>query len=318
MGLIKISFKLRDDFERWLTTAKGYKTNGKSGRASTVSGYSYQINKLCRILYQLGRVFEEDWKKLAKEILPVMLLLQITYERKKVYTPRIEQMLFDAIGEIDNHNFYGKESVFLEQVLPHIAKSVSAQRRVKKAVFLYYEFLKRSEFGKGNIDFNEIDKKLLDTQNQLNGIIFFLRSPRTINDPISVVPEANDTEWIDDEQAAKLYGISKTTLYRKAKDKKIIAENSQSYSSLSINDYIKTCLHISEETIAAGINCDEVFDKLLSAKEAAKILYPKHDDATARRYLTKLRDAGKVSYLNLGTRTFLYFPNDIERLKSKI
>ena len=51
-------------------------------------------------------------------------------------------MLFDAIGEIDNHNFYGKESVFLEQVFPHIAKSVSAQRRVKKAVFLYYAFIK--------------------------------------------------------------------------------------------------------------------------------------------------------------------------------
>ena len=48
----------------------------------------------------------------------------------------------------------------------------------------------------------------------------------------------------------------------------------------------------------------EVFDKLLSAKEAAKLLYPKHNAATARRYLTKLRDAKKVSYLKVGTRTF--------------
>ena len=268
-------------------------------------------------MYQVWRVSEEEWEKLAKEILPVMVMLQIAYGRKKVRTPKIKQMLFDAIGEIDNHHFYGKEKVFLEQVFPHIAKSVSAQGKVKKAVILYYEFLKRSEFGKGNIDFKEIDAKLLDTQNQLKGVVFFFRSDSTINDPLSAVPEPGDTDWIDDEQAAKLYGISKTTLYRKAKDKDIIAANSQMYSAPSINAFIRSNWHISKDTIDAGVNCNEVIDKFLSAKEAAKILYPKHDEATARRYLTKLREAGKVSYLQIGTRTFWYFPNDIARLKAK-
>lgn len=113
----------------------------------------------------------------------------------------------------------------------------------------------------------------------------------------------------------KEYGLSEAFLYRCSMDGKIKSLGNRSFSKKDIKKYIATNTHYRDIT-----NKPNLIDlkQMLPSTKVAKILYPNQNTATGRRYLSKLVENNLLSYIKLGTRKFLYFPEEVKQLKKDL
>ena len=120
---------------------------------------------------------------------------------------------------------------------------------------------------------------------------------------------------ITSTEIRKEYGLSETFLYRHATEGKIKSLGNKSFSKKDIKKYIAINTHYRD--ITNKPNSIDIKQMLPSTK-VAKILYPNQNTATGRRYLSKLVENNLLSYIKLGTRKFLYFPEDVHQLKKDL
>lgn len=113
----------------------------------------------------------------------------------------------------------------------------------------------------------------------------------------------------------KEYGLSEAFLYRRSMDGKIKSLGNRSFSKKDIKKYIAINTHYRDIT-----NKPNLIDlkQMLPSTKVAKILYPNQNTATGRRYLSKLVENNLLSYIKLGTRKFLYFPEEVKQLKKDL
>lgn len=120
---------------------------------------------------------------------------------------------------------------------------------------------------------------------------------------------------ITSTEIRKEYGLSETFLYRRSTEGKIKALGNKSFSKKDIKKYISINTHYRDIT-----NKSNLIDikQMLPSTKVAKILYPNQNTATGRRYLSKLVENNLLSYIKLGTRKFLYFPEEVNQLKKDL
>lgn len=120
---------------------------------------------------------------------------------------------------------------------------------------------------------------------------------------------------ITSTEIKKEYGLCQVFLYRRSMEGKIKSLGNKSFSKKDIKKYIATNTHYRDIT-----NKPNSIDikRMLPSTKVAKILYPNQNTATGRRYLSKLVENNLLSYIKLGTRKFLYFPEEVNQLKKDL
>ena len=120
---------------------------------------------------------------------------------------------------------------------------------------------------------------------------------------------------INSSKIRKEYGLSEVFLYRCSINGKIKRYGNRSFSKKDIEDYITLNTHYKDLN-----NKPNIIDlkQMLPSIKVAKILYPNQTPSTGRRYLSKLVENNLLSYIKLGTRKFLYFPEEVKQLKKDI
>lgn len=299
---------LKVDFEKWLIHVKKYKTlpNGKSHSADF---YKSKINKVCENFYYCKD--NEAWKQLADEILPVLMCYFI--RQLPPLSAKQKQEIFDLLHTLKQSenlkNFSFFEVINHSEAYPLIFNNTKVEiGKTKKALLLYYEFLKHIAYKQS--DYDNFDKIIQQVQDFCDNTIKFITNLPTLNSPQEIIRVGKDGDYIDDEGASKLTGISKTTLYEMAKNGLIEKESSQSYFVDSLNKYFKDNHHIAEATIKAGISSTST--RLFSSKEAAAELGC--DESMLKYY----RDKEKISYKKTSPGSYSYFPDDVKRLKKEL
>ena len=120
--------------------------------------------------------------------------------------------------------------------------------------------------------------------------------------------EKKDTDYIDDEQAAKFLKVSKSTLYNLAKAELIEKYSSTGYSVSSLNRLLEKNRIIAQETLDSGIEFDKEDEMLTCADVARKLKCKLYQ-------VDKYREKGHLSYQKIGKGSYLYFKQDVERFQ---
>ena len=296
---------LKTDFEKWLINVKKYKTSS-NGKSKSADFYKSKINRVCKNLYQSKN--NEAWVQLANEILPTLIYCFLYQSNQHDTSATQKQKIFDFLAPFRDKG----DSYLCCKILnnPEISFLIFCNKKVeisktKKALFLYYEFLKHIEYNKA--DYNAFDVIIQQTQDFCDNTIKFLIDPPSLASPQEIKKEKLDTDYINEEQASKLTGISKTTLFEMAKKGLIKSYGSQAYSVDSLNEYFKNNHHIAEDTKNAGISSTS--SVLFSSKRTAKELGC--DESTLNYY----RNQDKLSYTKKSPGKYFYCPDDVKRFK---
>lgn len=300
---------LKTDFEKWLIYVKKYKTSS-NGKSKSADFYKSKINRVCKNLYQ--STDNTAWMQLADEILPTLIFCSLHQLNQHEISAKQKQEISDFLLNLRSKEILKNSSCLEILNNPETSNIIFSSNKIetskiKKALFLYYEFLKQTLHTESDyIKSDEIIKKI---QNFCDNTVKFLIDPPSLASPQKIKKESLDTDYIDDEQASKLTGISKTTLFEMAKKGLIKSYNSQTYSVDSLNEYFKNNHHIAEDTKNAGIS------------STSSVLFSSETTATElgcdKSMLSHYRENGDLSYVKKSPGSYLYFPDDVKRLKKE-
>ena len=161
------------------------------------------------------------------------LSLGVKYSKQEIFD------LLHTLKQSENlKNFSFFEVINHSEAYPLIFNNTKVEiGKTKKALLLYYEFLKHIAYKQS--DYDNFDKIIQQVQDFCDNTIKFITNLPTLNSPQEIIRVGKDGDYIDDEGASKLTGISKTTLYEMAKNGLIEKESSQSYFVDSLNKYFK-------------------------------------------------------------------------------
>lgn len=301
---------LKTDFEKWLINVKKYKTSS-SGKSKSADFYKSKINRVCKNLYQSAN--NDAWIQLATEILPILIFCSLHRLNQREISAKQKQEIYDFLLNLRSKEIL-ENSLCLEILNnPETGNIIFSHKKIetskiKKALFLYYEFLKQTLHNESDyIKFDEIIQNIQNFCDNCDNTVKFLIDPASLTSPQEIKKEKLDTDYINEEQASKLTGISKTTLFEMAKKGLIKSYGSQAYSVDSLNEYFKNNHHIAEDTKNAGISSTS--SVLFSSKRTAKELGC--DESTLNYY----RNHDKLSYTKKSPGEYFYFPDDVKRFK---
>lgn len=282
-------------FSEWLDKTKNYKINEKTGVSATSLYYISYLYKICR---KLKITIDDD-------LLQNVQLLRLLYHTPGKQILANEEKFYFCINKLEKIYSIGLYQAWpIEEKIRFFWKNEHERIRIKRALDLLYEFMLTIDYHFTKYD----DYSFFDDDSFCDSNMYLKMQHPSINTPGKIVIEKKDTDYIDDEQAAKFLKVSKSTLYNLAKAGEIEKYNSTGYSISSLNRLLEKNRVIAQETLNSDMDFDKE-DEILTCADVAQRLKCK------LYQVNKYREQGHLSYQKIGKGSYLYFKQDVERFQ---
>lgn len=253
-------------------------------------------------------------KKFIFDILPLMVIFYVCFEKENHLTKKHRQILCKAIRKL--HTKFFKDSIEVEKYIRGLWHDGLSKRQAKETIFLFYDYLKESGFNNKKINYDEIDKEFSKIKKEIDDSYQFISLPPTLRRAKKIVGEVGSGNLIPEKDAVRLSGLSRSSLRRLISAGKLKYINEQGYDKDTLNKYLssKHRIKLSKSAIASKVSAKSDMGKLLTAQEAAKILFPASSKEVAMRHLNRLKAQNKISYYQLGKKKFYFFEREIKSI----
>ena len=255
-------------------------------------------------------------KKFISDLLPLMVIFYTYFEKENHLTKKHRQILCKAAQTLHTKFFKNKDSVELEEYIRRLCYSNIGKRQAKDFMFFFYDYLKELGFKNKKINYDEIDRQFSKIKKEIDDSYQFISLSPTLRRPKKIVGETGSGNLIPEKDAVRLSGLSRSSLRRLINAGKLKYINRQGYDKESLNKYLssKHRIKLSKSTIASEDSIKSDMGKLLTAQEAAKILFPTSSKEVAMRHLNRLKKQKKISYYQLGKKKFYFFEREIKSI----
>ena len=253
-------------------------------------------------------------KKFISDILPLMVIFYVCFEKENHLTKKHRQIICKAIRKL--HTKFFKDSIEVEKGIRNLWRNGLKKRQTKETIFLFYDYLKESGFNNKKINYDEIDKEFSKIKKEIDDSYQFISLPPTLRRAKKIVGEVGSGNLIPEKDAVRLSGLSRSSLRRLISAGKLKYINEQGYDKDTLNKYLssKHRIKLSKSAIASKVSAKSDMGKLLTAQEAAKILFPTSSKEVAMRHLNRLKAQNKISYYQLGKKKFYFFEREIKSI----